>query len=524
MELRGKSLIGYHVAEGVGPSFTATDPATGESLPGTFTAAMSTDVDHAVSLAHSAFAKPTSGKQRAEYLRQIAEALDASGDEIIPRASREGAIAMDRLRGELVRTTSQLRLFASVIEEGSWVNARIDPALPDRKPRRPDIRSMLVPIGPVAVFGASNFPLAFSVPGGDTASALAAGNPVIVKAHPAHPGTSELAGRVIVEALQRAGAPEGLFSLLFDSGIEVGRALVQHPGIKSVTFTGSHRAGRALMDLVAARSEPIPVFAEMGSTNPVFVLPGALRERGEQIATGLHASFTIGVGQFCTKPGLVFVETGSEGNSLVAKMAELVKKSSGGALLTSGIASAYRTGIAARSKKISASATSPENPGVASAVLFETDYNTFVSDPALADELFGPTTTVIRSTDHGQLLDFAGKMHGHLTATIHGTEQDLRDYSDLLAILQAKAGRLVFNGFPTGVEVSHAMVHGGPYPATSDPRFTSVGTMAIYRFARPVCYQSFPEGILPDELKNANPLNILRLVDGHPTRDPIVRA
>jgi NADP-dependent aldehyde dehydrogenase len=524
VELRGKSLIGYHLAEGSGPSFTAIDPATGESLPGTFTAATSTEVDHAVSLAHSAFAVPTSGKQRAEYLRQIAEALDAGGDEIIPRANREAAIAVDRLRGELVRTTSQLRLFASLVEEGSWVNARIDPALPDRKPRRPDIRSMLLPIGPVAVFGASNFPLAFSVPGGDTASALAAGNPVIVKAHPAHPGTSELAGRVIVEALQRADAPEGLFSLLFDSGIEVGRALVQHPGIKAVTFTGSHRAGRALMDLVAARREPIPVFAEMGSTNPVFVLPGALRERGEQIATGLHASFTIGVGQFCTKPGLVFVDTGSDGNNLVARMADLVKKSSGGTLLTSGIASAYRTGVAARSKKVSASATSPESAGVASAVLFETDYDSFARDPELAEELFGPTTTVIRNSSHAQLLEVAQKMHGHLTATIHGTDADLRDYSDLVAILQTKVGRLVFNGFPTGVEVSHAMVHGGPYPATSDPRFTSVGTMAIYRFARPVCYQSFPEDTLPDELKNANPLNILRLVDGHPTREPIVRA
>jgi NADP-dependent aldehyde dehydrogenase len=524
LDLAGKSLLGYQVASSSSPTFTATDPATGETLPGTFTSATPADVDRAVTLARSAFEKPASGKQRARFLRQIADALDANGEEITARANRETAIALDRSRGELVRTTTQLRLFASLAEEGSWVNARIDPALPDRKPRRPDIRSVLRPIGPVAVFGASNFPLAFSVPGGDTASALAAGNPVIVKAHPAHPGTSELCGRIIADALRRAGAPEGLFSLLFDSGIDVGRALVQHPGIKAVAFTGSLRGGRALLDLAAARHEPIPVFAEMGSTNPVFILPGALRTKGEQIATGLQASFTIGVGQFCTKPGLVFVEAGPEGTTLVDRMSDLVKKSAGGTLLTSGIASSYRAGIAARQKKISASATSPEQPAAASAVLFETEYESFSRDPELAEELFGPTATVVRCSDHAQMLEFAKNMHGHLTATIHGTDEDLREHADLVNILQSKVGRLVFNGFPTGVEVSHAMVHGGPYPATSDSRFTSVGTLAVYRFARPVCYQNFPDASLPEELQDANPLNIVRWVDGNPTRDAVSRA
>jgi NADP-dependent aldehyde dehydrogenase len=333
-----------------------------------------------------------------------------------------------------------------------------------------------------------------------------------------------LTGRVIVEALRSAGAPEGLFSLLFDAGTEVGRALVQHPGIKAVAFTGSLRGGRALLDLAAARHEPIPVFAEMGSTNPVFILPGALRTKGEQIATGLHASFTIGVGQFCTKPGLVFVEAGPEGTTLVERMSDLVKKSAGGTLLTSGIANSYRAGIAARQKKITASASSPEQPVLASAVLFETEYESFSRDPELVEELFGPTATVVRCSDHSQMLEFAKNMHGHLTATIHGTDKDLRDHADLVNILQSKVGRLVFNGFPTGVEVSHAMVHGGPYPATSDSRFTSVGTLAIYRFARPVCYQNFPDAALPEELQDANPLNIVRWVEGSPTRDGVSRA
>ncbi len=527
MGVRTESSAAVNVNMGDGARFRAVNPATGEVLPGEFITATASQIEDAVKLAASA-ARPLSrltGAQRGKMLRDIADALESNGDEIVTRAHQETALTMDRLRGELGRTTNQLRLFASVCEEASWVNARIDTAQPDRKPLpKPDVRSMLRPLGPVVVFGASNFPLAFSVAGGDTASALAAGNPVLVKAHPAHPGTSEIVGRAVSAALHESGAPEGTFALLFDDGIEVGQALVKHPLVKAVGFTGSHKAGRALMNLAAARPEPIPVFAEMSSSNPLFVLPNALRERGDQIAAGLVASFTLGVGQFCTKPGIVFVETGKHGDALVAKVVELAASVKEGVLLTSGIARSYQSGVKNRAGTVRLLAGGAQKNGCgADVAVFETDFASFRANPELVDELFGPSVLIVRCNGVDDMVAFARTMPGQLTATLHGTDADLGESSLLIDALQTRVGRVIMNGYPTGVEVCHAMVHGGVYPATSDSRFTSVGTLAIYRFARPVCFQSFLDANLPDELKDSNPLGIVRFVNGQMTREKIVR-
>jgi alpha-ketoglutaric semialdehyde dehydrogenase len=527
VEVRADSSPAFGEKTSGGSRFKAVNPATGEALPGEFVTATAEQIEHAANLAASA-TLPLSrlaGAERGKMLRNIAAALESNGDEIVTRAHQETALTLDRLRGELGRTTSQLRLFAALCEEGSWVNARIDTAQPDRKPLpKPDVRSMLRPLGPVVVFGASNFPLAFSVAGGDTASALAAGNPVLIKVHPAHPGTSEIVGRAVTAALHQSGAPQGTFSLLFDGAVEVGRALVKHPLVKAAGFTGSRKAGRALMDLAASRPEPIPVFAEMSSSNPLFILAGALRERGDQIAAGLVASFTLGVGQFCTKPGIVFVASGSAADDLIAKIVELTGSAKEGVLLTSGIARSYQSGVKNRAETVRLLAGGGQKHGCgADVAVFETDFAAFRANPELADELFGPSVLIVRCKGVDDMLEFAHTMPGQLTATLHGTDADLCASSSLMDALQARAGRLIVNGYPTGVEVCHAMVHGGVYPATSDSRFTSVGTLAIYRFARPVCFQNCPNANLPDELKDANPLGILRSVNGQMTREKIMR-
>jgi len=466
----------------------------------------------------------TSGKVRAALLRRCAQELELRGDVIVERAQAETSLPEARLRGELARTCNQLRLFADLVYEGSWVDARIDRADPARMPvPKPDVRSMRRGIGPIAVFGASNFPLAFSVAGGDTASALAAGNPVVVKAHPAHPGTSALAGEAIAEAVRATNLPSGVLAVLFDDGIELGLTLVRDPRIKGVGFTGSRRAGRALMDAAAARREPIPVFAEMSSVNPVFVLSQALAQRGEQIAAALHASFTGSAGQLCTCPGLVFVERGATGDAFVAKVAELTSTTPAATMLTAGIADAYRNGILrleeGGARSIARGAVGDARQG--SATLLTIDVEKLLTTPELADEVFGPSTLLVRYGGLQALHAFARTMEGNLTATLHATERDLRDAGELIAALERRVGRLILNGFPTGVEVCHAMVHGGPFPATSDGASTSVGTRAIERFTRLVCYQDFPEAALPEELQDSNPLGILRLVDGRPTRDAL---
>ncbi|HEX4757115.1 MAG TPA: aldehyde dehydrogenase (NADP(+)) [Terracidiphilus sp.] len=528
--LFGHSIINGKPQEAGGAEFAGIDPTTGARLDPVYHGAGAEEVDLAANLAQEAFAvySKLPGKEKARFLRHIADGLEAIKGEIVERAHRETALPEGRLQGEAARTINQLRLFAQVVEEGSWTMARIDPAQPDRKPLpRSDIRSVLRPLGPVAVFGASNFPLAFSVAGGDTASAFAGGNPVIVKAHSAHPGTSEIVAQVICNSVRECGLPAGTFAVLFGAGAQVGAALVEHPAVRAVGFTGSLSAGKSLMDIAAARPEPIPCFMEMSSTNPVYVLPEALRTRSAQIASGLFGSFMLGVGQFCTKPGLVFLPGDASADTLVAELVAQVKKGPSAPMLTEGICRSYKAGIAQREGnsrvEVLARATRTGSAGSVDAlpVLFQVSAIDLLKDPNLEKEIFGPTTLIIRYADQNELIDLTRALEGQLTATLHGTDADIAAFAGLISILEGKAGRLVVNGYPTGVEVCHAMVHGGPYPATSDSRHTSVGTQAIYRFVRPVCYQDFPQAALPDELKNGNPLGIMRLVDGVFTRDPL---
>jgi NADP-dependent aldehyde dehydrogenase len=515
--------------KGTGAAFQGLDPAVGTHLDPVYYSASVEDVDLAARLADDAFAAcgKQSGPDKARFLRHIAAGIESIAAELVDRAHQETALPKPRLQGEVGRTVNQLRLFAQVVEEGSWPMARIDPAQPERKPlARADIRSVLRPNGPVAVFGSSNFPLAFSVAGGDTASALAAGNPVIVKAHSAHPGTSEMVGQVICNSVKACGLPAGTFALIFGSGALVGSALVEHPSVRAVGFTGSLHAGKALMQLAAARPEPIPCYMEMSSTNPFFVLPQALRTRAAQIAEGLFGSFTVGVGQFCTKPGLVFLPHDENADALVAELVARVEQASASPMLTAGIHKSYKSLLAEREQIGSVEVlalASPEPAGSVNAppALFQISGSELLREPELAKEIFGPSTLIIRYADREELMRLAHSLEGQLTATVHGTDADIADFGDLVAILERKAGRLIVNGYPTGVEVCHAMVHGGPYPATSDSHTTSVGTQAIYRFARPVCYQDFPQAALPDELKNENPLGILRLVNGTYTREPL---
>jgi 2,5-dioxopentanoate dehydrogenase len=523
VEFKSVSLIGF--GDGTeGSSFNGVNPATGQPLEPAFFSATTEDLERAATLAQAAFPiyGNLSGKAKGAFLRQIAAAIEAAAPAIVQRANLETALPEGRLQGEIGRTCGQLRLFAQVVEEGSWIDARIDSADPERKPLpKPSIRSMHKPLGPVAVFGASNFPLAFSVAGGDTASALAAGNPVIVKAHPAHPGTSALVGQAIRESVKASGLPEGVFSMLFDAGVDVGVQLVKHPAIKAVAFTGSFAGGMALAKLAAARPEPIPCYSEMGSVNPVFVLPGALSKRGTAIAAGLQASFTLGAGQFCTKPGVVLVPQQEQTPSFMQELSNKVSATPTQTLLTKAIADRFSSAINERNATLIAEGAKPEGGTAAATVqasLFVADCDDLKDKHDLVHEIFGPTAVVVNYQDRSQLLAFAEKMEGHLTATLQAEEDELAGYADLIEILSRKVGRVILNAFPTGVEVCHAMVHGGPFPATSDGRSTSVGTQAIYRFTRLVSYQSFPDAALPDELKSTNPLEIMRLVDGERTR------
>ena len=528
MQLNGRSRIGYRLGSETADRFRAVNPATGADLEPVFFGATDDEVRSAGDLAGRAFDdySCTAPTHRARFLRTIAQNIEQLGETLVERAVSETGLTADRIRSERGRTANQLRMFAELIEDGSWVDARIDRPDPDRKPLpKPDVRSMLKPLGPVVVFGASNFPLAFSVAGGDTASALAAGNPVVVKAHNAHPGTAELVANAVLDAARECGMPEGAFSLVFGAGARVGTALVQHPAIKAGGFTGSRTAGRKLVEVANNRPEPIPFYAEMSSTNPVFILPGALRERGEQVAAGLHGSFTLGAGQFCTKPGMVFVEASDAANRFADHISKLVSGGNSYVLLTRTIHGSYQSGMQERQRTAHAIAqgTAAAVGLAACAAVFEADAESFIANPDLAAELFGPSTLLVRYRTSEQILAIARTLEGQLTATIHATEQDLKDYSELISVLEQKVGRIVVNGFPTGVEVGHAMVHGGPHPATSDSRTTSVGSRAILRFVRPVCYQNFPDSTLPPELLDGNPLGIWRLVDGKLTREPVER-
>ncbi len=528
-ELHGKNLIGSQLSSEGGETFQAHDPSQGKAIDPPFFMATEDEVERSIRQSSKAAAayRRVSAEQRASFLDRVADEILELGDSLIERAHAETALPAARLTGERGRTVGQIRMFAQIAREGSWVEASVDRAIPDREPvPKPDLRRMLIPLGPVAVFGASNFPLAFSAAGGDTASALAAGCPVIVKAHRAHPGTSELVGQAVLRAAEATDMPDGVFSLLHGTGRTVGLALVRHASIQAVGFTGSTSGGRALFDESAKRPHPIPVYAEMGSINPVFVLPGALEERGGEIATGLQQSVTLGVGQFCTNPGLILGLEGESLGAFLTKLGEEISLAPLGTMLHPGILESFDRGVdrfrAVDGVEEVGRASGDPDPGKTqvAAVALGTSGEVFVGRDELSDEIFGPATLVVRCENRDRLMEIARRLDGHLTATIHGTDEDLAAFSDLIAILETKVGRLLVNGFPTGVEVCASMQHGGPYPATTDSRSTSVGGAAITRFARPIAYQNFPQSALPPELRDENPREIWRKVDGEMTREP----
>ncbi|MES2474641.1 MAG: aldehyde dehydrogenase (NADP(+)) [Verrucomicrobiota bacterium] len=514
-QLVGTSFIGFSRSNGREFHCNGIQPGSGEELEPPYFAATDDEVETAMALAAAAFPaySALSGKVRAEFLRAIAVEIEAITDDIAARGQLETALPEPRLRGETARTTGQLRLFAKLIEEGSWVDARIDRADPDRKPLpKVDLRSMLCPLGPVAVFCASNFPMAYSVAGGDTASALAAGCPVVVIAHEAHPGVAEITAAAVIRAAQATGMPEGVFSVLYGGGRSVGQAVVKHPATRAVGFTGSRAGGTALMEIATKRPRPIPVYAEMSSINPLVILPGALARGEDALAEAFFGSLTLGVGQFCTNPGLVFLPT-SGGDAFLAKLKSLIEASTPGMMLHQGISESF-----AKSKSAVASAKGVETlakaeksaaHGEGAPAVFTVSMADFLTNPSLQHEMFGPATLIVRGTPD-EIEDAIPHLEGQLTASLHATDDELAAHSGLVRSLQEIAGRLIFNGFPTGVEVCDAIVHGGPFPATSDGRSTSVGTAAIFRFTRSIAWQSFPDTALPPELQEANPLGIHR--------------
>lgn len=526
MQLHGRNTIRGEATSAGEPSFTPVDPGTGQALTPRFCEATDAEVDRALAAAQEAFAEMHSEppERIATLLERLAEEVLALGEDLITRGMAETGLPRPRLVGERVRTCNQLRLFAEVVREGSWVEATIDTADPNRQPLpRPDIRRMARPIGPVVVFGAGNFPFAFGACGGDTASALAAGNPVVVKAHRGHPGTNEMFGQAAVAALKGCGLPLGVFGLLQGPGQTVGQALVKHPATRAVGFTGSKRAGRLLFDLAAARPVPIPVYAEMGSLNPLIILPGALAERRSKIAAALAQSITTGVGQFCTKPGLIFLLEAAGGDAFIAELSRSLAAVPPATMLDLGLRTGFCEAVEdfGRTRGVQRLvANQPSGVTSMGPLLFETDAATWMREGSLHEEAFGPAALVIRCRNVEELKRAVGAAGGNLTGTIHhGTADDPATVRELAVLLERNVGRIIFDGYPTGVEVCHSMVHGGPYPATSAPLTTSVGTLAIRRFARPVCYQDVPDSFLPPELRNRNSRKIWRRVDGQLTKD-----
>lgn len=505
--------------------FQAVDPSTGQAWGPTFTDATDSEVDTAVSAAHDAASlfAATSLLDRAGLLRAVADHLEADADGIVSAAHRETALGEDRLSGELGRTKGQLRLFADIVEDGSYVAAIIDRA----DDGRPDLRRMTVPIGPIAMFGSSNFPLAFSVPGGDTASALAAGCPVVVKAHPSHPNTSERCATAVRRAIADAGLPDGTFGMVHGTAHRVGRRLVEAEGIAAVAFTGSLGGGRAVFDMAARRPVPIPVYAEMGSLNPVLVTPAAARARTREIAEGFVGSMTMGTGQFCTKPGLLFLVDDEAGRELEQHIAGSLSEVALGCLLNPSIADRFQADTEALRgmHEVAQIATTPLGTpdGLrGEGVVFAVEAGDLASLPPLTEEHFGPLSIVVRCESVGAMANAVAALPGSLVAAVHTAgDEGTPDVADLQRILLDRVGRLVYNGWPTGVSVTHAQHHGGPYPATTSPLHTSVGSTAMRRFLRPVAFQDAPADVLPPALRDDNPLRIWRMVDGRLTRDPI---
>lgn len=514
----GTFLVGAS-AVARGEKFHAVDPARAEAIEPPFSIATLDDVARACALSDAAFDvfREVTPEARAHFLEEVAARIEEIGEQLIERAMAESGLPLARLTGERGRTTGQLRLFAKLLREGAWAGVVIERALPHRNPPRADLRQRRIAVGPVAVFGASNFPLAFSTAGGDTASALAAGCPVVVRAHPAHPGTSALVGEAIRAAVAACGLPEGVFSLLQGPGNDLGAALVADPRIKAVGFTGSRAGGLALMSIANARPEPIPVYAEMSSVNPVLLLPAALASRAEALATGFVGSLALGAGQFCTNPGLVLAVDGPGFDRFCTAAVAALELVPGQTMLTSGIHSAYLKGTEAIEghPAVEKLAEGSEATGYheARAVIFVTSAPAFAEHPELAHEMFGAASIIVRCTSLGEMRTVLAAMEGQLTATLQMDDGDTEAARTMLPLLERKVGRILANGWPTGVEVSRAMVHGGPFPATSDTRTTSVGTEAIKRFLRPVCYQDLPDALLPQIIRSDNPLGVPRFVD-----------
>lgn len=521
--LTGHSIIAGQTVTGRGGSASGANPATGDKLEPEYSLVDKEQLAAATAAAQDAYASFSTldPETHAAFLERIADNIEAAGPALVERAMAETGLPEARITGERARTTGQLRLFASVVRQGDFRGVRVDPALPDRTPMpRADIRQRKIPLGPVAVFGASNFPLAFSTAGGDTASALAAGCPVIVKAHNAHPGTGEITGRAIADAVRDLGLHPGVFSLVYGPGAVIGQALATDPAIKAVGFTGSRSGGMALVTAAAGRPEPIPVYAEMSSINPVFVLEGALADDAAALGSAYVTSVTGSSGQLCTAPGLLFAPTGEAGDRFVAAVGQAVEAAAGQTMLTKGIAGSWQDGVTALAGQpgveLLAAGTAGSTLNAPAPSIFTTDVASFLANDALQAEIFGAASLVIRYSSVEELADALQVMEGQLTATLHLDEADYPAARTLLPILERRVGRILVNGWPTGVEVGHAMVHGGPFPATSDSRTTSVGTLAIDRFLRPVAYQNLPDELLPAPLQQENPWKLNRLVNGAP--------
>ena len=526
--ITGKNYIGNSLSGEGAKTFKTFNPLLNIENSQVFSEASNTEINNAVALATEAFQKlrSTSGKDRAAFLNAIADEILNLGDELIETYCSESGLPQGRAMGERGRTVFQLQSFANLIEEGSWVEATIDTANPTREPApKPDLRKMLIPLGPVVVFGASNFPLAFSTAGGDTAAALAAGCPVIVKSHPMHAGTGELVASAIIKAAERTGMPNGVFSNLNSSGIEVGVELVQHPNVKAVGFTGSIRGGRALLDLASKREEPIPVFAEMGSVNPVVILPKALQNRNESLAKTYAGSITLGSGQFCTNPGLILGIKGGELTTFTQNLGREILEVAPTVMLHPNIVEAYENNknkaIAQSNIEVVADYQNEVETNFARQVVTTVEGKTFLENPTLHQEVFGPYSLIVQCENAAELETVIAGLEGQLTGTVISETGEAGEYGNVIAALQNRVGRIIYNGVPTGVEVCPAMVHGGPYPASTDSRFTAVGVGSIKRWARPFSYQDWPNDLLPNELKNENPLGILRTIDGEVSKNKL---
>jgi len=526
--INGQNYIGNTLSAKGKVTYTTFNPRLNLKNPWTFFEASEEELEDAVQLASRAseLYQRVPGKKRAAFLRTIADEIEALGNELIETYMAESGLPEGRAKGERGRTVGQLRMFGDLLDEGNWVEASIDTAIPDRTPvPKPDLRKMLTPIGPIVVFGSSNFPLAYSTAGGDTASALAAGCPVIVKSHPMHAGTGELVASAIVAAVKACEIPDGVFSNLNSSDIQIGQQLVRHPLVKGVGFTGSIAGGTALHKLSIERKEPIPVFAEMGSVNPVVILPSALKENAEHWASTYAASITLGTGQFCTNPGLILTREGNGLDTFLETLGQEILNKEAGLMLHPDIHRKYEEGhkemTVQEGTSVVADYQEKTAPNYARPKILTVAGQAFFANLNLHKEVFGPFSLVVRCKDLEEMKNIISELEGQLTGTIIGNEEELKHNSALVAQLQGRVGRLIFNGVPTGVEVCTSMVHGGPFPATTDSRFTAVGSDAIRRWVRPISYQDWPDELLPDRLKNGNPLGIRRMVNGEFTTNAL---